>query len=293
MIYVDLSGRLGNQMFQYACARALQEKYGYKICLNSYNLKKNSNFKVDLLNYKLNENVIFEEEKPLPWYTNNNCMVMKITRKIFPETLYSFLSRYGVFLWMSSEYKEITNSNKADIYLSGWWQSEEYFKEIRNVILEEFTPKYNLLDKNRDFYNLIKSTNSVCITIRRGNYVDNENLKKKFYLCDEEYFIRAVKKIRKEIPDSYIFVFSDDVEWVKNNIEFGENVFYENGNDPVWEKLRLMSACKNFIISNSSFSWWAQYLSTNNNRIVYAPSRWYTNNRKVDIYQQNWRLISV
>lgn len=54
-----------------------------------------------------------------------------------------------------------------------------------------------------------------------------------------------------------------------------------------------MSACKNFIISNSSFSWWAQYLSTNNNRIVYAPSRWYTNNRKVDIYQQNWRLISV
>ena len=87
--------------------------------------------------------------------------------------------------------------------------------------------------------------------------------------------------------------FSDDIEWVKNNLDFKCETYYENGNDPVWEKLRLMSCCKHFVISNSSFSWWAQYLSCNKNKIVYAPTKWYVDNRKVDIFQDSWKYINV
>lgn len=61
------------------------------------------------------------------------------------------------------------------------------------------------------------------------------------------------------LPDCTFFGFSDDIDWVKNNMEFPGEVYYESGVDPVWEKLRLMSACKHFVLSNSSFSWWAQY----------------------------------
>lgn len=78
------------------------------------------------------------------------------------------------------------------------------------------------------------------------------------------------------VEDPVICFFSDDIKWVKTNIKIeGAKVYYESGEDPVWEKLRLMYSCKNFIISNSTFSWWAQYLSKNPNKIVISPNRWY------------------
>ena len=74
-------------------------------------------------------------------------------------------------------------------------------------------------------------------------------------------------------------------------MKFNCKTYYESGKDPVWEKLRLMSLCKHFVISNSSFSWWAQYLSTNEDKIVYAPKQWYVDGRKADIFEKSWRYL--
>ena len=123
----------------------------------------------------------------------------------------------------------------------------------------------------------------------------NEKNKGTFYICDNTYFRNALAYIKKCLPDCTFFGFSDDIDWVKNNMEFPGEVYYESGVDPVWEKLRLMSACKHFVLSNSSFSWWAQYLSNEKKKIVVAPDIWYKTgkNAKADLYQDDWKLIHI
>ena len=116
---------------------------------------------------------------------------------------------------------------------------------------------------------------------------------KAHYICTNEYFYKAVNIIQEKVENPVFIVFSDDVEWVKQNMQFDGEVYYETGNDPIWEKLRLMSSCKHFVISNSTFSWWAQYLSTNDNKVVIATSRWNNKIKNKDIYQDNWTQIDV
>ena len=89
------------------------------------------------------------------------------------------------------------------------------------------------------------------------------------------------------------FLFSDDVEWVKENIYTGCETYCEDGTDPVWEKLRMMSSCKHFIISNSTFSWWAQYLSTYKNKIVISPCRWFNNDFESPLIEDDFIKIEV
>lgn len=292
MIYLNIRGRLGNQLFEYACARNLQEKFGHKICINTYDLNKYSpDFEYDLDKYILNENIVVENKKPFPWYANNNFIIIKILRKIFKKKFVDFFGKFGIYLWFGEEY--IVIKNHKNIYLDGYWQSEKYFQNIENILKQELVPKCNHSEKNKKLYDLIENSESVCITIRRGNYISNLKFKKILYICNEEYFQKAIKLIKEKIKNPTFFIFSDDVEWVKNNLKIDGTVYYEDGNDPAYEKLRLMSKCKHFIISNSSFSWWAQYLSTTKNKIVIAPSKWYTDNRKVDIYQEFWNLIEI
>lgn len=294
MIYVDIKGNLGNQLFEYALARKLQNDSGQKICFNIYNLKKyRPNFTFSLLDYKLNDNIIVETEKPMPWFADTMFPITRVVKKIIPKLYFGILKNFGIYVFMSRKFIEIPVIKKKNYYISGYWQCTKYFDEIKPTIIKELTPKKELLVQNQSLYNTIINSESVCITIRRGDFVSNEKYKQQFYLCDEKYFYKAVNLIKLKIPNAKLIIFSDDIKWIKENMNFGDDVNYESGDDPVWEKLRLMSACKHFIISNSSFSWWVQYLSTNKNKIIIAPSRWYTFGETADIYEDNWNLIKV
>ena len=88
------------------------------------------------------------------------------------------------------------------------------------------------------------------------------------------------------------FVFSDDIDWVKENINLGDATYIDWKNNQ-YQDLKLMSGCKNFIMSNSSFSYFAQFLSLNNDKKVIAPSMWFKNGKKIDIYEDNWTLVDV
>ena len=116
--------------------------------------------------------------------------------------------------------------------------------------------------KNKELYNVIESTESVCVTIRRGDYVTN--FKNDFFLCDVDYFLEGIKRISQEVK----------------NIKIDSPCYYESGDDPIWEKIRLMYSCKHFIISNSTFSWCAQYLCRNPNKVVISPDRWFPKSMK-------------
>ena len=298
MIEVNIVGQLGNQLFEYACARQLQEKYGGKIYLNTYEMRQNTpNFRLALLDFNLNENVEVVSERPLKEANADNYSV-KILRKFFPDLYFNMMAKKGVFVWKSARiYKPLPLLNEElqkRIVLNGYWQSEKYFSDVAEILRMELTPKEPLQPQNEELYNKIKNTNSVCVTIRRGDFMNEKN-KGTFYICDNTYFRNALAYIKKCLPDCTFFGFSDDIDWVKNNMEFPGEVYYESGVDPVWEKLRLMSACKHFVLSNSSFSWWAQYLSNEKKKIVVAPDIWYKTgkNAKADLYQDDWKLIHI
>lgn len=303
MIYVDLKGNLGNQLFIYAFARKIQYITGQKIYFSTYNLEKYfPNYKCSLQEFIMNSNCEIGNKK-LPTRINSNWVLFKIIRKILNSNIklkienkyFNIMKKKGYLYWQNKEFKKIdyeTLKRFKNIYVSGFWQSEKYFKDIKNILIKELKPLEKLNEKNQKLYEIIKNRNSVCVSIRRGDYISNQNIAKQYFVCDEEYFKKSIELIKKFESDIVLILFSDDIDWVRNNIDFGIDTYYETGNDSLGQKVLLMSSCKNYVISNSSFSWWTQYLSPNANTIV-APSKWYIDGSGVDIYQDSWKLIEV
>ena len=292
MIYVNLRGRIGNQLFIYACARELNLEYNVPVILCSGMQKKeNSSFSIDLDQFSISDNISIDMNKKFPWYASNDFWPIKFARKLFPEHLYNVLAKCNVFLWLGETYKSIVLDKNKDAYIDGFWQSSRYFEKNKKKIINELIMKSDLSKRNEDIFKEICETESVCITIRRGDYISNPKAKKMFYLCDEKYFREAVREIGKFKNNIKLFVFSDDIPWAKNTLKFPYKTRYELGTDSVAEKLYLMSHCKHFIISNSSFSWWAQEMNLNEEKIVIAPRYWYTDQRSCDIYDNGWILI--
>ncbi len=295
MIYVNITGGLGNQMFQYALARKYQMQTGQKIILNIHELK---NFKLSR-SYQLNGFMISNNtevsDKRLPWFVHRRNFLNKVLRKLSPKGYLYIVNRFfNALVWYLETNVDLPEiKDEKDIYIGGYWQSSYYFRDVNDIILNEFVAKKEIKKENISLYEKIINSESICVTIRRGDYVSDPKYKKIYFVCDNDYFIEGVNRIKAEIPEAKVFVFSDDVDWVKENIDFNCETSYESGKDDVWEKLRLMSACKHFVISNSTFSWWAQHLSTNPDKIIYAPSKWYPDGRPCDIYEDNWRYIDV
>ena len=308
VIYVVLGGRLGNQLFQYAFARALKEKFypGYHISINSYFFRNNTEqqkregFEDSLRYFRLDDAAHVEKKlrhiKTFPQY----CMTgihESVLKKIIPARMLTgidakifqpILNTFGIYDPESpSLYIEPKISRSKVIICHGFFEHAAYFDGIRNILLDEYTPRYDVLPHNVSLMNDITGCESVCVTIRRGDFLNIPSVN----ICGEKYFVDAMKAIRREVPGCKFFVFSDDVEDVKRNMHFPFDVVYESGNDPVWEKLRLMYSCRHFIISNSTFSWWAQYLSRNEHKIVYAPERWNMTDDRAGLYLTCMRKI--
>ena len=205
------------------------------------------------------------------------------------------LNKYNLFFLELGYYNydlSHLNSTKV-IYVCGCFECSKYFNEVRKDIQKEFTPIKPIKEKNISLMNIIASSNSVCVTVRRGDFVTNKKNSEMYNICDKEYFDLAIKKMISYLGNPTFIIFSDDVEWAKHNLNFqGFSFFSEDGLDSVDEKIRLMSACKHFIISNSTFSWWAQYLSTNQNKIVISPDRWYKNKINSDLIEDEWIKIN-
>lgn len=308
MIYKNIQGRLGNQMFQYASAKAIMKKNGINGSVNCcFKDVYKRNFENDLRHFKLqnftevdnielslSQKIIFVYIKFIEFIiqifsTKDN---FEERRNKFEKKQKELFIKFGL-VRITDGYVKIDNLiPKHNYIISGGLESYKYFSDIRKELLEEFTPKKEKIDTNRELYDIIESTNSVCISIRRGDFLNSE-YKDKHYVCGKEYIKKAVKLMNNKLKNPQYIIFSDDVEWCKENIDFIQNPKFETGNDPVWEKLRMMYSCKNFIISNSTFSWWAQYLSRNENKIVIAPNKWKNYGIYKDIYEEGWELIDV
>lgn len=290
-----LSGRMGNQMFVYAFSKALKIAQGEDSQL-VFNFKrvirqgKESDGFEDALKYFKVEPYVTEKRNLVFKYGNVFqvliYMAYIIAIKLFGvgfnnATWISILRKSGILYtdWRDDPHmyekllKKPCIGNRVFFYYSGVIENTLFFENIRPILLEEFTPKEPPLAENKALYDIIEQTNSVCVSVRRGDYLAPEYIKD-FYVCDETYFQRAFEVLKEKIVNPTLFFFSDDIEWVKKHIKSDLPSYFESGIDPVWEKMRLMYSCKHFIISNSTFVWWAQYLCKNTDKVVIAPDRW-------------------
>jgi len=198
------------------------------------------------------------------------------------------LDKFGI-RWLANDYYPFKH-NRRNLLLNGGFESEKYFSDIRNVLLNEIVPKHELLETNKELFDIICRNNSVCISIRSFHEVSGDNKKSFYQICNKEYFDMAVRYMKEHLKNPVFIVFSDNIQWAEQEFDFiGCKVIYESDGNPVWEKLRLMYSCKHFIISNSTFSWWAQYLGTNAEKMVIAPCKW--RDDKPDLIMDNWILL--
>ena len=289
MIYFEQAGRMGNQLFRYAAARAIQigrgDTEGLVAGMTDYIRHHYQNGFVDEL-VGFNVADIERTDKPIvSFYPLSNKIIYKALVQIpkirhqqwadFEAKWESVFNRLGI-LFTHDAYYDFRLPKTKDVFMDGNFQDIKYFDNIKATLLDEFTPKQPELAANESLYKAIRSTNSVCISIRRGDFLSPE-FKSDFFVCGKDYFMKAMDEMKSRIENPTFVFFSDDIEWVKENIKVNVPCLYETGNDPVWEKLRLMYSCKHFIISNSSFSWWAQYLGRYPDKVVISPDHWYNN----------------
>jgi hypothetical protein len=166
----------------------------------------------------------------------------------------------------------------GDIYLEGYWQSEKYFRDCEDVIRKELSVKIPMSSPNEEMaHGIAGEESAVSIHVRRGDYVSDAGTNRFHGTCSVDYYRDAADRISGFAPASHFFLFSDGIDWAKENLRLRQPVTYVDFNDGEknYEDLRLMSLCKHHIIANSSFSWWGAWLNPNPDKIVIAPKKWF------------------
>lgn len=292
MIIVNLYGGLGNVMFQYALGRhlSLKNKAVLKFDITAAKTNPLGDYSLSLEAFHINihDNLASADEI---------AKFMKYKRRTGRRW---FL--YNRFLADNRKYiqqkrfcfePEILHC-KDDFYLEGWWQTERYFVDIRDVLLQDFTVRNPLQGKNKEIAEQIRRTNAISVHVRRCDYVTNPITRAFHGELTKTYYDEALFRITANVENPVLFVFSDDTLWVAKNMPFPSETVYIgwNGSDP-HEDMRLMSMCAHNIVANSSFGWWGAWLNRNPNKIVIAPRNWVATSKldTKDVVPDSWIKI--
>lgn len=270
MIIVNLTGGLGNQMFQYSFGRAIAEKRKTALKVHFTNALFNSQRSYDLEVFNISGTRA----------TIEDLLKLRVAQnRIINRALYLFDERYHFQINKNIatqrypyDFKESYRNIKDNSYIQGYWADERYFSEIRSIIRKEFTPKKKLDEKNNKLLKQIQALSSVSVHVRRGDYLTNKNNIPKFVGLD--YYVNAFKRIKKSVHDPVFFVFSDDIDWCKSNLkQISKNSLFidHNKGRDAYKDMLLMSSCEHNIIANSTFSWWGAWMNKNKNKICIRP----------------------
>lgn len=274
MIIVKPVGGLASQLHKYAIGRALSEKHGVDLKLDLSWFRDTPEtdtpwpFVIDNFNIKAREASIAEIKKlkPYKFGIKFNRLLKRLFNIDFPFKNYSnqsFLSLDAFF------------SLPRNIYIEGEFAGFKYIESIRNILQEEIKPKENSSTIFKKHLSFLKSNDLVVsIHFRRGDFISNESASSFHHLCSNDYYQKSVLYLKESVGSFSLLIFSDDLEWVKDNIYFEglRSVKYVEGLKD-FEEFQLMSMCSHNIISNSGFSWFSAWLNSNDNIIV-SPTKW-------------------
>ncbi len=288
MVIVQLTGGLGNQLFQYAMGYALATKHNVP-------LKLDINF---FATYEWHEYSLAPLNLSAPIATTTEIQQLK-------QRNYSRWQRFKQAIFTTTPiiieernllYDATYLNAGSNCYYVGYWQCEHYFKDLRTALLAEFTVTIPPSHYNAQILESIaNTTNAVSLHVRRGNFVSVDRVNAVHGTASLNYYQKAVEYIVEQCNTTPTFyVFSDDVAWAKQNIVLNYTTVFIDANDAKtdYEDLRLMSACNHNILANSTFSWWGAWLNTNPSKIVVAPKQWFAdvekNKEAVHIIPSDW-----
>ena len=268
MIVSTVMGGLGNQMFQYAAGRALS-------------LRSDKGLRLDLgwfdsppahLTPRRYELDCFQIHAEL-------CSVYPPTRAERIRELFGVSPR----VWSEVPFRfEPRMLAAADnVRLVGYWMDERYFQEFSSELRGDFAFHDSLSGRNRELAERIRSETAVSVHVRRKDYVTNRTVAKFHGSLDLDYYLAAGQRIIDDVRDPHFFIFSDDPDWCRANLDLGGRTTYVDHNSRGSDDLRLMSMCSHHVIANSSFSWWGAWLNPRDEKLVVAPARWVAD-RSVD-----------
>ena len=280
-------------MFQYAFARSLAEEVEESCIIldvSDYNYDAKREYSLNhfiLSDYVRTDNTGTFNKK-YDWRTN---YFIRVGCRLFPNLQFSFLSKKNIFVWRKNDYKQIKPKVGRDLFCFGYWQNTMYFHDHMELIRREFEIKEPIMDQNVDVFKHIKESNAVCIHIRRG---DTLNRKTGLINCTSTYYTKAIADIVSKVDNPLFMVFSDDIKGARETLkDITARLEFVEQRNPDYEELRLMYSCKHFIIANSTFSWWAAFLSNNPNKIIVAPKNWYIDGRDMSgLLDPSWSIIS-
>lgn len=272
MIIVRLMGGLGNQMFQYAAAQRLALVHGTNLKLDLGWLDKYQDkeavaarrFALDCFNIKAAPASRWQLARV---DTPPNNLKRQMARKFGGSLSVVRQAETGGF------HPEILKL-PDNVYLEGYWQSEDYFKDKSAAIRADLTFRKQLSAPAREIAESMEGSNSVSIHVRRGDYVTLKSASEVLGTLPPSYYQKAIARICKELKDPLFLVFSDDINWCKKNLKIDKAIYSEHGGGD-WEDMKLMSDCKHHIIANSSFSWWGAWLGAGPSKMVIAPKQWF------------------
>ncbi len=299
MILARILSGLGNQLFQYANARAesLRRKSELKLDIswfdkNQREVRAPRSFQLKRfpkLKFKIAEpdecrewGDIDEFGLSLPGKIQRG--IHLAVRKVFPKKT------------VVTESVPVALRPAGNIYFDGYFQSEAFFADFRDRIRQDLTLPEPEKERNRELAAKLQQIDrSVCLHVRRGDYVSSPADAAVFGgICTVEYYFRALNELSRRLRDFQLVVFSDEPEWAVRNLPLASGsivVDWNGSGDASFEDLILMSKCRHHLIANSSFSWWGAYLAWHEDQLVIAPRLWKRNFPSSKVVPEHWIIL--
>ncbi len=271
MIVSRIDGGLGNQMFQVAFGMeiAYRNQTELVLDLSSYASGPQHGLLIDRLQIEARA-LRKDERHQLPvaydggaswqdrWLGWNQNRLRRVKEKPF-----GFRAKYF--------------DAPDNAYLVGYWQSEKYFPSVREQVRKQFQPAPDISSPSRELHARISSSSSVAMHIRRGDYVSNSQAARIYRLLSHAYYLECLHELLAQWNGVTVYVFSNDPAWCREHLELPCPVCFIEYSDtrPAHEDMWLMSSARAIVTANSTFSWWAGWLASRPDAIVYCPAEWF------------------
>lgn len=275
-----MTGGLGNQMFIYALYLSMKQK-GINVRIDLS----------DMMHYHAHYGYEMHKVFGLPqveFVTNQT--LKKVTEFLFFKTIIERKQHGSLTPYFGKQHWPF-------IYYKGFYQNQRYFSQCESEIRKAFT--FDLSQANERSLAMIHTMendpHAISIHVRRGDYLLPKHFKHSGCICTTVYYQRAIDNALEYDKDAHFYVFSDGMEWVKQNLQLPSNSTFVDWNKDAdsWQDMMLMSHCQHNIICNSTFSWWGAWLNTHPNKKVFCPNRWSVNEEASKFVPSDWIQIAI